>query len=590
MSAVNMRSLRSALLAGAAFILMAGCGGGDGAQRDASNPSDVDIDAGEPGGAATFLAAGDVDYLDPGLTYYTFGFMVQFAVNRALYQYEPGRTAPVPDLATTPPQISEDNRAITVRLRPDVRYAPPVQGVVTADDVKYAIERAFTTNVRSSYATSYFRFIEGAPKRPVPMSELEDFPGIDTPDDTTLVFKLTKPVAERVAAALTMPITVPVPRSHAQRYDRKEPSTYDEHVAFTGPYMVRRREPGERIELVRNPNWNPSTDFRPAYLDRITIEEGGRDLERMMDRTLSGSRILCCDVGQQLPPATLRKALDRFPTQVASVAAGGSRWIALNTQIPPFDNANVRKAVIAAADREALRDTHGGEEAGPVAQHYLPPGIPGFAESGGEEGFDDFDWMQAPAGDAELARRYMLAARAEGVPITQDGRYDGDQELLTIASNDAPGAETARVLRGQLQALGFRLDFRSVPQDTVFGEFCGNDRAAVAICADAAWFKDFADPEEMLRPTFSGAARDERDSVNWSELDVRPIDAAMRAASVLEGPDRARAWADVNRDIVEQAPGVPYLWDTAYQLASADLNAVMSPFSATWDLNYVSVK
>lgn len=585
-----MRFLRWALFAGAVLILMAGCGGGDGAQRDAPNPSDVDIDAGEPGGEAVFLAAGDVDYLDPGRTYYTFGFMVQFAVNRALYQYQPDGGEPVPDLATTPPQISQDNRTITVRLRPDIRYAPPVDGVVTADDVKYAIERAFTTNVPSSYASSYFRFIEGAPQRPVPMSELESFPGIDTPDDTTLVFKLTKPVAQRVAAALAMPITVPVPKDFAQRYDRRRPSTYDEHVAFTGPYMVRRRVPGERIELTRNPNWNPATDFRPAYLDRITIEEGGQDLERMMRRTLSGSRLLCCDTGQRLPLATLRKALDRFPTQVASLGAGGTRWVALNTQIPPFDNANVRKAVIAAVDREALRETRGGEVAGPVAQHYLPPGVPGYEQSGGEAGFEDHDWMQAPGGDSELARRYMLDARAEGVPITQDGRYDGSERLLLIATNGLPGLETARVLRNQLAALGFKVDLRQVPQDTVFGEFCGNDRAAVAICADAAWFKDFADPEEMLRPTFSGAARSERDSVNWSELDVRPIDAAMRSASALEGPDRARAWADVNRDIVEQAPGIPYLWDTAYQLASADLNAVMNPFSSTWDLNYVSVK
>ncbi len=341
---------------------------------------------------------------------------------------------------------------------------------------------------------------------------------------------------------------------------------------------------------MRNPNWSPATDFRPAYLDRITIEEGGSDLVRMIDRTLSGSRLLCCDAGQRLPGATLRKALDRFPTQVASVPAGGTRWIALNTQIPPFDNLNVRKAVIAAVDREALRATRGGEQVGPVAQHYLPPGVPGFEDSGGEAGFDDFDWMQAPGGDADLARRYMLAARAEGVPITQDGRYDGGGKLLTIATNDPPGLETGRAVRDQLATLGFKLDLREVPQDTVFGDYCGNDRKAVAICADAAWFKDFADPEEMLRPTFSGAARAEHESVNWSELDIRPIDAAMRAASELEGSDRAQEWAEVNRSIVEQAPGIPYLWDTAYQLSSADLNAVMSPFSATWDLSYVSVK
>src|SRR3712207_9317804 len=52
-----------------------------------------------PGGTATFLAAADVDYLDPGQTYYTFGYMVQYAVNRPLYSFRPDSLDPVPDLA-----------------------------------------------------------------------------------------------------------------------------------------------------------------------------------------------------------------------------------------------------------------------------------------------------------------------------------------------------------------------------------------------------------------------------------------------------------------------------------------------------------
>ena len=33
-------------------------------------------------------------------------------------------------------------------------------------------------------------------------------------------------------------------------------------------------EPGKRIELVRNPNWDAETDFRPAYLDEIEVRQG----------------------------------------------------------------------------------------------------------------------------------------------------------------------------------------------------------------------------------------------------------------------------------------------------------------------------
>ncbi|HEX6620521.1 MAG TPA: hypothetical protein VF024_12715, partial [Solirubrobacteraceae bacterium] len=61
------------------------------------------------------------------------------------------------------------------------------------------------------------------------------------------------------------------------KYDEKTPSTYDQYVAFTGPYMVKHdlqtgkvtgRVAGKSIDIVRNPNWDRTTDYRPAYLTR----------------------------------------------------------------------------------------------------------------------------------------------------------------------------------------------------------------------------------------------------------------------------------------------------------------------------------
>jgi peptide/nickel transport system substrate-binding protein len=213
------------LLIGAMAVISA-CGSDDGGSDGGSgsgsaNPSGAEIGEGKQGGDVTYLAAADIDYLDPGQTYYTFGFMVQFAVNRSLYQFEPddGET-PVPDLADGEPQISEDAKTITIKIKPGVKYAPPVNREVTSADVKYAIERSFTTNVPSGYATSYFSEIEGAPKEPVSIDKLKPFSGLETPDDQTLVIKLTAPVAQRGAAALVMPNRVPVPKEYASKFDK----------------------------------------------------------------------------------------------------------------------------------------------------------------------------------------------------------------------------------------------------------------------------------------------------------------------------------------------------------------------------------
>src|SRR4051794_30295105 len=301
----HMRRVRlSALLIGliAVFALVvAGCGGDDSSSSSGGSQSNTSPAQGKQGGKLTYLAAADVDYLDPGQTYYTFGYQVLYATNRTLYSFAPeDKDKPRADLAEGDPQISADKKTITVKIKKGIKYSDPVSRDVKSADIKYAFERAFSANVPSGYASSYFADIEGAPSAPT--KGVKPISGITTPDDYTIVFKLTKPVAVTVAAALVMPISVPVPEEYAKKFDAESPSTYDQHVVFTGPYMVKNdasgkvtgRDPGKRIDIVRTPNWSKDTDYRPAYLDEVTIEEGNDDLTVASRRTLSGSALMCC--------------------------------------------------------------------------------------------------------------------------------------------------------------------------------------------------------------------------------------------------------------------------------------------------------
>jgi peptide/nickel transport system substrate-binding protein len=597
-----MRRLRLSglllMLLAAFALLAAGCGGGDDEGGGSGNAQNASPAKGKQGGKVTFLAAADVDYLDPGQTYYTFGYMVLYATNRPLYSFSPDDDQkPKADLADGDPQVSEDQKTVTVKLKTGVKFAPPVDREVTSKDVKYAFERAFSANVPSGYASSYFADIVGAPAAPT--KGVKKISGIETPDDQTIVFKLKRPVAVTVAAALVMPISVPVPEEYAKKFDAKNPSTYDQYVAFTGPYMVKNdpstgkvtgRDPGKRIEIVRNPNWDKSTDYRPAYLDEITIEEGNDDLTVASRRTLSGQGLMCCDSGQP-PIPVLKQALTRAKDQLGRVPGGGTRWIALNTTQKPFDNINVRKAVIAGFDRNALRLTRGGEEVGSIAQGYIPPGIPGFEESGGDKGFPEFDWMQKPEGDPALAKKYMLDAKKDGVPVTADGKYAGGEKLLYVATNADPGSQTAQVAQGQFEKLGFKLNYRKVPQDTLYTKFCGVPKSNYVVCPNVGWFKDFTDPQSMLEPTFKGAAIKPQGNVNWSLLKDPAIDDAMTKATTIEaGDERNKAWAEINKMIVGQATGIPYVWDDEFQLASKDVQGVIDPYNTTWSLSFSTLK
>jgi peptide/nickel transport system substrate-binding protein len=512
------------------------------------------------GGELTVLAAGDVDYLDPGQTYYTFGYMVQEATQRTLYAFAPGDVAPRPDLATGPPEISADLKTVTVHVRPGVRYAPPVNREVVAGDIVYAFQRARTSSVLNAYVDAYFAGVK-----------------VTAPDDHTLVLTMSSPRAVSVAAALVMPITAPVPPEYARPLDHHADTRYDRKPAFTGPYVAK-RTPGRSILLTRNPNWDPATDFRPAYADTIVMSEGYSDPVVSSRRILNGSGLL---QGDAIPSGSIvRRALAERPTQVARVPGLGTRWVSLNTRIPPLNDANIRKGIIAGMDRVALRRSRGGAVVGEVATHFLPPGFPGYEEGGGAAGAG-VDYLASPGGNRALARSYFRRASAKARRAMRHRR------LFTVGTNAYPAILTARDAARQLRGLGFHIRLKITSTDRYYTDYCGRPRARVAICPNVGFFQDFLDPEAMLRFPFDGTQILPFNNTNWSLLNDRPLNRSMAAASLLPaGPDRLAAWGAIDRRIVADAPAVPWLWEVVNLFASADVEAAANPYSTTWDLSF----
>src|SRR4051794_32879111 len=285
------RSLAASIVIAGAVTALAACGGDSSGDKgtkagssQASSKGATAIKPGKAGGKLTVLASADVDYLDPGQTYYTFGYMVHYAVNRTLYSFKPDNPEkPVEDLAAGPPEISSDNKTVTVHIKPGVKYAPPVNRAVKAADIKYAFERAFSKEVPSGYAGTYFSSIAGTPAK-ANSGDIKPISGIEAPDDTTIVFHLKTPSAPLVSQALVMPITTPVPEEYAARFDKRTPSTYDQYVAFTGPYMVKHdmttgkgdRARGRQVDRHRAQSQLGQGDRLPARLSRRDRDPGGQ--------------------------------------------------------------------------------------------------------------------------------------------------------------------------------------------------------------------------------------------------------------------------------------------------------------------------
>jgi peptide/nickel transport system substrate-binding protein len=527
------------------------------------------------GGTLNITSAEAWQHLDPGASYFQIDYVVVYATQSPLYTFTPTSFKPVPLLASGPPIISKDGKTLTVHIKSGWKFSPPVNRAITSADVAYAFQRDFNPNIQNGYASGYFPIVGAAKAAGKPI------PGISTPNPTTIIFHLTKAFGATMADALTLPGTAPVPESYAAKFDKSSPSKYDSDPtiqAFTGPYVISSYQAGRSLVLTRNPNWSRSVDaVRPAYADKI-VWNAGADATVAARQTLDSSDLLMADAP---PSSVLKSAYESHKTQL-SIAPLGIYYAALNTQTPPFNNINLRKAVIAAQDRSAYLLARGGQLVGQVATHFIYPEVPGYAQAGGAKGFGE-DFVASPTGNMAVATKYMKLA---GYP---SGKYTGSTQVSIVGSNSDPGPQEMQIVQNGLAALGFKTTIKAVPQQTMYSKFCGYVKAKVNICPTAGWIEDFPDPYAALFVPFSGEAIVPINNSNWAVLNDPAVNKGIdAAATITDQTARLAAFAKVDKAIVDDAPAIPEVWADNALLKGTSVRGFLDPWNDDWNLSFSS--
>src|SRR5919197_1572694 len=194
-------------------------------------------------------------------------------------------------------------------------------------------------------------------------------------------------------------------RAYAFRY-RPGPD-YARHVVGSGPYTLRRYQPGSVIELVRNQNWDPRTDpLRSAWVDAITVRilgnrGGQQDIQRAIER---GEADLNLD--SIPPPNGDLQRLSGDPDlsrQFAVETTGCVHYLSLQMDSGPTRDRRVRQAINYAIDKQAVVLALGGRFAGDPASTILSPTLTGY---GG------YDLYPTPESRGDPDRAKALLARA----------------------------------------------------------------------------------------------------------------------------------------------------------------------------------
>ena len=253
--------------------------------KPALDGSGQNLTDGTKGGTLTVYDHEDFEHLDPGQTYFSLDYEVVYATQRPLFML-PAEQLRRQRSRTSRVRSRDDHRRRQDgdRAHPSRRALQPAgqpRGDLGRRRVRDRARREPERRQRVlPVVLLLHRGCEQGDRRPDPRD-------LDARHSTTIVFHLTGPYGTFFVGALSMPLTAPGAEGvrGAARQAEADDITAPKYLVATGPYMFKSDskgkflgigyQPGKSATLVRNPNWNASTDPRPAYLDQININIGG---------------------------------------------------------------------------------------------------------------------------------------------------------------------------------------------------------------------------------------------------------------------------------------------------------------------------
>jgi len=596
-------------LALAVTLVAAACGGGGGTTSGGSSSGSV-----QKGGVYRTATTdfGFTGAFDPTGEYLATAFTYYNALLRTLVATKHVAGAAgnklYPDLATAMPTISSDGLTYSFKMKPNIKFGPPVNRVITSKDVEYAFERINTASLVAQYGTYYCGVIKGMDckaKSPAPIS------GIQTPDDTTIVFNLEAPAGDFLYR-LAMPATAPVPQEVGKCFTKA--GDYGRFVISSGPYMIQGADklnasscssmkpiagfdPSRKLIMVRNPSYDQSTDdLRSNFVNGIQISVD-TNVNDIFDKVQSGA--LDSSYVNQPPKTVLARYItDAKRKSLLHADASDQTWyITMNLGQPPFDDIHVRKAANLVMDKAAILQAWGGPVWGQIATHIMPPTVLGNQLT---QSYDPYN-SSGFHGDLAKAQAEMKQSRYD---TNKDGTCDAPQckNLVIVSRNVPPFTDMEPVVSSDLAKIGITVNPRELATGAAY-QTIQTVKNKIPLGMHPSWIKDYADPFTFAFVLFSGKAINPTGNVNYSLVGMTPaqaqsmgiqypsgeripvVDGDVANCERLGGTDPARTscWVSFDKKLMEQVvPWIPYLWSNNITITTPGLTRYVYDQSSSY--------
>lgn len=220
-------------------------------------------------------------------------------------------------------RFSEDFMELTYYLRKDVKWSDGRE--VTASDVKYTFELMKDPKNRYAYAHN-----------------------LDLIDKVEIINNYTvKFIFKQVYADELLDSGIPVLPKHVLELETKplRESEFNKNPVTNGPFRFSKWLPGDRIELVANPDFF----YGRPYLDKLIFKIFPNDASLISE--LQAGRV---DIAPDVSPIFYEKLKEAKDLEIYTLPSNSYIFIAYNLKDPLFSDPEVRKAITYAINRDEI--------------------------------------------------------------------------------------------------------------------------------------------------------------------------------------------------------------------------------------------
>jgi len=489
---------------------------------------------GKPGGTMRLLAKAASGTIDPHINYTLQYFQINYLLYDGLVTFRKAGDKTgfdvVADLAESLPEPQDGGRKYVFKLRKGIKFADGSD--LTTEDVVASFRRIF--KVVGPTAGTFYNRIVGADKCLAEPATCTLEGGVVADEQAgTITFNLTQPDGEFLQK-IAIPHAAILPAEAPAKDSGTEP------IPGTGPYVIASYDPNKRLRMVRNPYFKVwSKAAQPAgYPDEIDYDFGLTE-EAAVTAIQNGQADWMFDPP---PPDRLAELGTKYASQVSLHPLTAMWYAPMNTNLAPFNDVRVRRAVNFAIDRNAIVKLFGGVNLAQPACQILPPGFPSYVPYCPYTANPGAKWT---APDMAKAKALIAESGTAG-------------QAVTIISEDTTVSRAIGVyLQGVLNDLGFKASVKPISQNIQFTYIQNtNNKVQISI---SQWFQDYPSPSNFLQVLFSCASFTPGSdaSVNISGFCSKSIDAKMAAAqaAAITNPEKAaRIWTEVDHAVTDAAP------------------------------------